>query len=168
VTARVFIGMGSNLGERAFNLRKASELLAMVPSTKVIRSSSVYETSPVGLPDQPRFLNAVIELMTSLTARDLLKELKKIEKKLGRKRTVRWGPRIIDLDLLLYGDDVIALEELTVPHPGLSERKFVLVPLAELDPAVVHPVEHETIGVILARCTSTEQVERYQQAHRME
>jgi 2-amino-4-hydroxy-6-hydroxymethyldihydropteridine diphosphokinase len=159
--ARVFIGMGSNLGDRALQLQKAVELVGVMPSTKILRVSSIYETSPVGIPDQPRFLNAVIELSTSIVPLDLLKEVKKIEKELGRTEITRWRPRTIDLDILLYDDDVIVSDELTIPHPRMTERKFVLVPLAEMDPAVLHPVEHKTVGTILARCSSTEDIVRY-------
>jgi 2-amino-4-hydroxy-6-hydroxymethyldihydropteridine diphosphokinase len=163
--ARVFIGMGSNLGDRALQLQKALELIGVMPSTKILRMSSIYETSPVGIPDQPRFLNAVIELSTSMVPVDLLKEMEKIERELGRMEITRWGPRTIDLDILLCDDDVIVSDELTIPHPRMTERKFVLVPLAELDPAVVHPVEHKTVETILARCSSTEDVVWYAPAH---
>jgi 2-amino-4-hydroxy-6-hydroxymethyldihydropteridine diphosphokinase len=163
--ARVFIGMGSNLGDRAVQIRKAVESIGMMPATEIVRMSSIYETSPVGIPDQPRFLNAVIEVSTRLVPRDVLKEVRKIEKELGRTEYRRWGPRTIDLDILLYDNDVIISDELTVPHPRMTERKFVLVPLAELDPAVVHPVEQKTVGMILARCSSMEEVVRYSPTH---
>jgi 2-amino-4-hydroxy-6-hydroxymethyldihydropteridine diphosphokinase len=159
--ARVYIGLGSNLGDRALQIQKAVELIGVMPSTKILRMSSIYETSPVGIPDQPRFLNAVIELSTPMVPRELLAEVKKIEKDLGRSELTRWGPRTIDLDILLCNDDVIVSDELTIPHPRMTERKFVLVPLAELDPAVVHPVEQKTVETILARCLSTEEVVLY-------
>ena len=107
--------------------------------------SSVYETAPVGVTEQPEFLNAVAALETCLPATDLLDVLLNLENKLGRVRTFRWGPRVLDLDLLLYGDAQIMLPSLTVPHPRLRERAFVLVPLAEIAPELVLPGEHKTV-----------------------
>jgi 2-amino-4-hydroxy-6-hydroxymethyldihydropteridine diphosphokinase len=159
--ARVFVGVGSNIGDRSAYLQKALDAIGLLPSTTVIQSSSVYETSPVGNHDQPRFLNAVIELSTSLLPGELLKRLQRIEKDLGRTKTVHWGPRTIDLDILLYDDRVIISKGLTIPHPRLEERRFVLVPLVELDPAVVHPVEHKRMDEILAGCSSVEDVAKY-------
>ncbi len=129
-----FIGLGANLGDRAGSLRDAVRRLAETPGLALGCVSSVYETAAVGVTDQPDFLNAVAEVQTSLTALDLLGVLLDIENKMGRVRTIRWGPRVIDLDLLLYGDAQIALPSLTVPHPRLAERAFVLVPLAEIAP----------------------------------
>ena len=166
--ARAFVGMGSNLGDRSAQLQKALDECRVVHLTTVVRSSSVYETSPVGIHEQPRFLNAVIELSTSLVPLELLKKLKIIEKKLGRTESARWGPRAIDLDILLYDDTVTVSDELTIPHPRMTERKFVLVPLVELDPTVVHPLEHEAVNAILARCSSTERVVKYPVALLME
>ncbi len=159
--ARVFVGIGSNLGDRSALLQQALDDCRMMPLTAVVCSSSVYETSPVGMHEQPQFLNAVIELSTSLVPLELLRQLKIIEKKLGRKDTTRWGPRTIDLDILLYDDSVIESDELTIPHPRMTERKFVLVPLVELDPAVVHPLEQKAVDAILVRCSSTETVVKH-------
>jgi 2-amino-4-hydroxy-6-hydroxymethyldihydropteridine diphosphokinase len=133
-----FIGLGSNLGEREQNLRAA---LDRVSELGRLRSSTVRETDPVGVIDQPKFLNAVAELHTQLPARELLDRLLAIERDLGRDRSVetRWGPRTIDLDLLLFGNDVIDEPSLMVPHPRLAERRFVLEPLYELDPELVLP-----------------------------
>jgi 2-amino-4-hydroxy-6-hydroxymethyldihydropteridine diphosphokinase len=135
---RAYIGLGSNLGDREMALRQA---LAGLEELGAVRVSSVRETEPVGITDQPRFLNAVAELNTELAARDLLDRLLELERTIGRNRTkeTRWGPRTIDLDLLLYGDDVIAEPGLTVPHPRLAEREFVLEPLYELAPDLVLP-----------------------------
>lgn len=135
---RAFVGLGSNLGDREETIRRA---LARLADLGAVRSSSLRETDPVGVTDQPRFLNAAVELETELTARDLLARLLAIERELGRDRAVerRWGPRTIDLDLLLYGDDVIDEPGLAVPHPRLAERRFVLEPLHELDPKLVLP-----------------------------
>jgi 2-amino-4-hydroxy-6-hydroxymethyldihydropteridine diphosphokinase len=142
---RTFIGLGSNLGERESMIRRALDDLARLPSTTLVRASSLYETAPVGDPDQPGFLNAVAKLETGLTARQLLWNLLLIERRLGRVRTRHWGPRVIDLDLLLHGGEVLNQPDLTVPHPELIRRSFVLVPLVELDPLVVHPVTGETM-----------------------
>ena len=133
-----YIGLGSNLGDREGSLRAA---LARLAELGEVRASSFRETDPVGVTDQPRFLNAAAELSTDLTARDLLDALLAIERDLGRDRSreERWGPRTLDLDLLLYGTDVIDEPGLTVPHPRLAERLFVLEPLDELAPALTLP-----------------------------
>jgi 2-amino-4-hydroxy-6-hydroxymethyldihydropteridine diphosphokinase len=133
-----YVGLGSNLGDREDNLRRALERLQELGPLRV---SSIRETDPVGITDQPRFLNAVVELETDLPARELLERLLAIERELGRDRAeeVRWGPRTIDLDLLLYGGETIDEPGLTVPHPRLAEREFVLEPLLELDPQLALP-----------------------------
>ncbi len=151
---RAFVGLGSNLGERETMIRSALEELARLPGTTLARASSLYDTEPVGDTEQPNFLNAVAELETALSARQLLWNLLLVEKRLGRVRTRRWGPRSIDLDLLLYGDEVLDEPGLQVPHPGLLRRSFVLVPLVELDPLVVHPVTGETLLAHLSRLNS--------------
>jgi 2-amino-4-hydroxy-6-hydroxymethyldihydropteridine diphosphokinase len=133
-----YIGLGSNLGDREANLRAALERLAELGALRV---SSLRETDPVGVTDQPRFVNAVAELETDLGAGALLGRLLEIERELGRDRSreERWGPRTIDLDLLLYGNEVLAGPGLTVPHPRLAERRFVLEPLHELAPDLALP-----------------------------
>jgi 2-amino-4-hydroxy-6-hydroxymethyldihydropteridine diphosphokinase len=129
-----YVGLGANLGDREATIRRAAELIG------VRRLSSIRETEPWGYEDQPRFLNSVGELETALTARALLGRLLDVERELGRTRAgPRWGPRTIDLDLLLYGDQRVDEAGLTVPHPRLHERAFVLEPLAELDPALEVP-----------------------------
>ena len=142
---KTYIGLGANLGEREAQIRLALDDLARLPASRLVRASSLYDSEPVGEPDQPNFLNAVAELETELTARQLLWNLLLIERRLGRTRTRRWGPRTIDLDLLLYGPVVIDEPDLQVPHPELTRRSFVLVPLVELDPLLVHPVTGETL-----------------------
>ena len=135
-----YIGIGSNLGERELTIRDALELLAADPELEVEAVSSILETDPVGVVDQPRFLNAAIRLATDLAPRSLLERLLAVETQLGRVRTgERYGPRTIDLDLLLYGDEIVDEPGLRVPHPRLAERRFVLEPLAELDPGLVVP-----------------------------
>jgi 2-amino-4-hydroxy-6-hydroxymethyldihydropteridine diphosphokinase len=142
---KAFIGLGSNLGERETQIRLALDDLARLPGTHLIKASSLYDSEPVGEVDQPNFLNAVAEIDTELTARQLLWNLLLIERRLGRVRTQKWGPRTIDLDLLLYGSLVVDEPDLQVPHPELIRRSFVLVPLVELDPQLVHPVTNETL-----------------------
>jgi 2-amino-4-hydroxy-6-hydroxymethyldihydropteridine diphosphokinase len=127
-----FIGLGSNLGDRLANLHQAIDALAAGPDIAVLRSSRVYETEPIG-PPQPRYLNAVVEVRTSLPARDVLAACLQVEDEMGRERGERWGPRVIDLDLLTYGDERIDEPGLTVPHPRMHERGFVLIPLLELE-----------------------------------
>jgi 2-amino-4-hydroxy-6-hydroxymethyldihydropteridine diphosphokinase len=152
---RAFVGLGSNLGEREAMIRLALEQLAQVPDTTLVRASSLYDTEAVGDTEQPNFLNAVAEVETRLSPRQLLWNLLLIERRLGRVRTRRWGPRTIDLDLLLFGDQVLDEPGLQVPHPELIRRSFVLVPLVELDPLVVHPQTGETMLAHLSRLSGT-------------
>jgi 2-amino-4-hydroxy-6-hydroxymethyldihydropteridine diphosphokinase len=148
---RAFVGLGSNLGDREAQIRLALDALRQVAETRVVRVSSIYDTEPVGEPNQPNFLNAVALIDTQLSARQLLWNLQLIERRLGRVRTQRWGPRSIDLDLLLFGDLVLDEPDLKIPHPELTRRGFVLVPLVELDPLLVHPESGETLLQILSR-----------------
>jgi 2-amino-4-hydroxy-6-hydroxymethyldihydropteridine diphosphokinase len=157
---RVFVGLGSNLGEREAMIRLALDDLARLPETKLVRASSLYDTEPVGDVEQPNFLNAVAQLDTELTARQLLWNLQLVEKRLGRTRTRRYGPRTIDLDLLLYGNLIVEEADLQVPHPELTRRSFVLVPLVELDPLLVHPVTGETLLDHLSRLSTRPPVKR--------
>ena len=138
---RAFVGLGANLGDREATILRALARLKEEPEIRVVRVSTLRETDPVGYVDQPQFLNGVVELETELPARELLTRLLAIERKLGRTRGdgPPLGPRTIDLDLLLYGEDTIAEAGLQVPHPRLHERRFALEPLAELDPSAVIP-----------------------------
>ncbi len=140
MSERVFIGVGSNLGEREIFIEKAISAVSHLPGTKLLRRASLYETEPVGLKEQPQFLNTVIEIETSLHPRELLQALKEVERDLGRQQRERWGPREIDLDILLYGDQILDLPNLRIPHPECHRRAFVLVPLVELAPQLEHPV----------------------------
>jgi len=142
---RAFIGLGSNLGDREAMIRLALDEVARLPGTTVLRASSLYDTEPVGEVDQPNFLNAAALVETELTARQLLWNLMLVERRLGRVRGQRWGPRVIDLDLLFYGSQVLEEPDLRVPHPEVIRRAFVLVPLVEIDPAFVHPETGETL-----------------------
>lgn len=148
---RAFIGLGSNLGDREASVRQALEQLARTPGTTVVRASSLYDTEPVGVADQPNFLNAVAHLETELSPHQLLWNLMLIERRLGRVRAQRWGPRTIDLDLLIYDDLVIDEADLQLPHPEMHKRSFVLVPLVELEPMLIHPVTGETMLSLLQR-----------------
>lgn len=134
-----FLGLGSNLGDRAGNLRRAIELLNAEPGIEVVASSSVWETDPVGGPSQPDYLNAVVRARTDLAPHDLLRACLRAEAALGRVRNVRWGPRTIDIDVLLVDALEIDDADLTVPHPRMTERAFVLLPLLELDPGASLP-----------------------------
>ena len=148
---RAFVGLGSNLGDREGQIRLALDALRHIADTRVVRVSSIYDSEPVGEVHQPNFLNAVAQLDTQLSARQLLWNLQLIERRLGRVRAQRWGPRTIDLDLLLFGDLLLDEPDLKIPHPELTRRAFVLVPLVELDPLLVHPESGETLIQILTR-----------------
>jgi 2-amino-4-hydroxy-6-hydroxymethyldihydropteridine diphosphokinase len=145
-----YIALGSNLGERGRMLRMALDRLDSIQGVRVVKSSSLLENPAVGGPsDSPAFLNAAAELETSLDAMELLDQLLAVEQSLGRHRREKWGPRTIDLDLLLFGEQVIEREGLIVPHPLMHQRRFVLVPLAEIAAGVVHPVLKRTILELL-------------------
>jgi len=145
----VYIALGSNLGDRAENLRLAREQIES-PDLHVLRESSIYETAPRDVEDQPWFLNQVIECETDLFPRQLLMRLQKIERGMGRKRRMAKGPREIDLDILLFGNVVMKAPELEIPHPRMAERRFVLEPLSELAPEKKHPGTRRTMREMLA------------------
>lgn len=153
-----YIAIGSNQGNALENCRRAVEELGSDRRNRLIRCSSFYRTEPVGKKDQPWFVNAVIELDTSMSARELLGFLLSTEEKMGRIRGERWGPRVIDLDLLFYGGEELGEEGLQVPHPRLHGRKFVLVPLKEIAPDLKHPVLKKSISEILAELKGGEEV----------
>ncbi len=148
VPTTVYLGLGSNLGDRMRNLTLAVERLSQ--KVDVAGISSIYETKPFGYEDQPLFLNAVVAAVTELAPAELLDFVKQIEGYLGRKPAFRNAPRPIDIDILLYGDLVIQTSDLTIPHPGIAERAFVLVPLAEIAYEIVHPVDKRRVGDLLA------------------
>ena len=135
-----YVGLGSNLQGPVKQLEKTFEELNAIPVTRLMKQSSLYRSEPFGGVEQPDFVNAVAALLTQLSAQDLLRELQRIENERGRERgDVRWGPRILDLDLLVYSDQVIDELDLSVPHPGISERNFVLLPLGEIAPKLTIP-----------------------------
>ena len=142
-----YLGLGSNLGDRLKNLQDASELLVTLDDgVRVLRSSNVYETEPWGLADQPKFLNSVLEIAAAVSPERLLELAKRVEQTLGREWSPRYGPRLIDVDVLLYGDITMDTPDLQIPHPRMEQRAFVLAPLAELAAAIVHPLWGFTIG----------------------
>ncbi len=144
---RVFIGLGANMGGREENIRRTLALIEDTGTASVVRISGLVKTEPVGgPPGQPQFINAAAELDTDLEPEELLVALKSIERRLGRLDRERWGPREIDVDILLYDDVVMTSPTLEIPHPRMLERSFVLVPLSEIAPGVVHPVSGRSIG----------------------
>ncbi|MCM2333684.1 MAG: 2-amino-4-hydroxy-6-hydroxymethyldihydropteridine diphosphokinase [Anaeromyxobacteraceae bacterium] len=145
---RAYVGVGTNLGDRWAHLALAARALAAAPRVALLRASRVLDTAPLG-PPQPRFLNAALELETALTPRQLLALLQGIEREALRRPSVRWGPRSLDLDLLLVGGLTVAERGLQVPHPGLAARRFVLQPLAELAPTLVVPGTGSTVAALL-------------------
>jgi 2-amino-4-hydroxy-6-hydroxymethyldihydropteridine diphosphokinase len=162
---RAFIGIGTNLGDRAANYREAIQRIASLPGTHVVRQSSIYETEPVGEVKGP-FLNGVVEIETEMAADALMRRLLAIERIMGRRRTggrkpvrrTKHRPRIIDLDLLFFNQQIAETRALTVPHPRLHERRFVLAPMAELAPALIHPKLNASISDLLAGLKSPHRV----------
>ena len=153
-----YIGIGSNLGDSLQNCRKAIARVASGPGNRLIRCSPFYSTEPVGEKDQNWFVNAVAAVETNLSSRDYLDFLLSVEKEMGRERKEPWGPRVIDLDLLFYGDEMIDEEGLKIPHPRLQERRFVLVPLNDIAPDWLHPRLHKTVSQMLAELRGKEKV----------
>ena len=148
---RAYIGIGSNLGDRKANALEAVDRVSKLPTTRVVRASSLYESEPLG-DAKTWFVNSVIEIETDFPPDELLKRLKAIEKAMGRKRVKgkRWGSRVIDLDILLCDQEVVEKRTLKVPHPEMHKRRFVLMPLAELAPHVVHPQLGHSVSALLA------------------
>lgn len=155
---RAFIGLGSNMGDRYDYLMQAIKLLDSHPKIKIVNISSVYETDPVGYTDQNLFLNMVIEAETDLSAEELLESCMKIETTLGRKREIRWGPRTLDLDILLFNNENIETENLVVPHPRMFERAFVIVPLLEICPSIPYPKKNNPLVLSLNQLPTIEGV----------
>jgi 2-amino-4-hydroxy-6-hydroxymethyldihydropteridine diphosphokinase len=152
---RAYLGLGSNLGDRQGNIDEAIRRLEATEGIAVTRRSSTLDTAPVGGPEQPRYLNAACEVETALSPHELLRAALRIERQMGRRRTVRWGPRIIDIDILLFGELIIEDADLVVPHPRLAERGFVLAPLAEIAPKLRHPATGEAIEAMFQAIRKT-------------
>jgi 2-amino-4-hydroxy-6-hydroxymethyldihydropteridine diphosphokinase len=163
VAERVFIGLGSNLGDREAFIQKAMAQLAKTPSIELVRCATLYETEPVGHEDQPWFLNTVVEIRTELSPLLLLERLKALERQLGRHAREPESPREIDLDLLLYGDRVLDEPHLMIPHLQMHRRRFVLVPLVELAPDVIHPVYGKTMVDLLEALCDRKGVYHYEE-----
>lgn len=157
------MGLGSNVGCREEQLARAVEALAATPGIELLRRASLYETEPVGVEDQPWFLNTAVEIATELSPLELLRACKGIEHRLGRRERERWGPREIDIDLLLYNGLVLEDHEhgLILPHPELHRRRFVLVPLVELAPEFIHPLLKKPLSQLLAELRDEKRVFRY-------
>jgi 2-amino-4-hydroxy-6-hydroxymethyldihydropteridine diphosphokinase len=145
----VYIGLGSNLGKRLDYIKKAIDLISELNSTSIDAISNIYESEPYGNVDQPKFLNCVLKLNTTIEPLDLLIKLKNIEKNMGRKKTKKWSPRVIDIDILLYNNLTMDSLELKIPHPDLLNRDFVIKPLLELDKNIVHPVKNKKISELV-------------------
>lgn len=141
----VYIAFGSNLGDRSDNINKAIELINRSGHTNIVKTSSLYETKPVGYVEQDNFINGALQVKTLLSPKQIIAFLLDVEKKLKRERIVRWGPRTIDLDVLLYDDCVTSFEEIIIPHPRMHERMFVLEPLCDIAPNLVHPLINKRI-----------------------
>jgi len=155
----IYLSLGSNVGDRGANLRAAVAALEGA-GVRVRRVSSLYETEPVDFLEQPWFLNCVLEGETDAPAQTLLKELRRIEARMGSKKLVAKGPRLLDVDILLYGDETLDTPELQVPHPRMKERRFVLEPLAEIAPELQHPSWSGTVSDLLARTQDRSEVRR--------
>ena len=155
-----YIGIGSNLGDKVSQCEEAISDILKADRHKLLARSSLFKTKPIGYTSQDWFINAVIKIETDLDPFELLQNLKGIESLLGRKETVRWGPRTIDLDILFFDEKEIQTDELQIPHPRLQERQFVLIPLAEIDRHLIHPVLKKSIGDLLRNITEDQGVEK--------
>ena len=161
VTHQVFVGVGSNIGDRKQNFHEALERLTKLPDTKVIRESSLYESEPLG-DSKDWYVNAAIQIETRFKPDILLEKLKNIERAMGRKKVKkRWGSRVIDLDILLYDGLVVRKKNLRIPHPEMPNRKFVLLPLSEIGPQIVHPELGVTISELLINVKDSKKIHLY-------
>jgi len=156
---QIYLSLGSNIGDRAANIARALEGLSR-RGVRITRESSTYETEPVEFREQDWFLNSVAEARTDLSPPELMNAILAVERTLGRERRIPKGPRIIDIDILLYGDEVIRTPEVEIPHPRMAARRFVLVPLAEIAPDAMHPVLQKTVTQLLTQTSDRSAVDR--------
>ena len=156
---KVVLILGSNVGERIHQLQKAMHEINRLLG-KPIQQSSIYETAAWGYTNQGKFLNQVIVILSDLSADEIMNKILVIEEELGRKRTIKWEPRIIDIDILFFNDEIICTKELVIPHPNLHERKFTLIPLEELMPGYIHPVLKKSISDLLLEINDTLDVKK--------
>jgi 2-amino-4-hydroxy-6-hydroxymethyldihydropteridine diphosphokinase len=157
----VYLLIGGNMGDRLKNLSESTKCIEKEVGA-ILKKSSIYETAAWGVTDQPSFLNQVLFVSTKLSAEDVLKTILSIEEKMGRKRVEKMGPRTIDIDILFYNDEIISLPNLSVPHPHIANRRFVLAPLAEIAPVLFHPVLQKNITELLKVCPDTLEVNIFQ------
>jgi 2-amino-4-hydroxy-6-hydroxymethyldihydropteridine diphosphokinase len=160
MTREIYLLLGSNLDDREKNLLLAIKKINEQTGT-VLSVSSLYKTQPWGISDQPEFLNQVIEIESDHSPRQMLQKLQSIETEIGRKTTVRWGSRVIDIDILFFGDDIVSEKDLIIPHPEISGRRFTLLPLSEIAPGYLHPLLLKTCEQLLDECTDPLRVELY-------
>lgn len=153
---RVYLSLGSNIGDKRKNLLEAIRKIGELENTEVVKSSTILETEPFGYLEQDNFLNACLEIKTLMTAQEFLKLILQIELDMGRVREIKWGPRIIDIDMLFYDKEVIEEDNLAVPHPWICEREFVLDPLSEIAPNYIHPLEKKTITMLARKLKERE------------
>jgi 2-amino-4-hydroxy-6-hydroxymethyldihydropteridine diphosphokinase len=155
-----YIGIGSNVGDKTYQCKRAISEILKIDRHKLLAESSLFKTKPIGYVSQDWFVNGVIKIETEMEPLELLQMLKTIELQLGRKRTFRWGPRSIDLDILFFDDEEVRTKELQIPHPRLHERQFVLIPLVEIDRNLLHPVLKKTVGNLLEELEEDQGVEK--------
>lgn len=153
---RVYLSLGSNIGNKRKNLLEAIRKIGELENTEVVKSSTILETEPFGYLEQDNFLNTCLEVKTLMTAQEFLKEILQIELDMGRVREIKWGPRIIDIDILFYDKEIIEEDNLAVPHPWICEREFVLDPLSEIAPNYIHPLEKKTITMLARKLRERE------------
>lgn len=158
-----YLSIGSNMGDREAYLKAAIKKLNHHPNIRVVKQSSIYETDPVGYTDQNMFLNMVVKVVTNLTPFELLSYIQQIENECGRKREIKWGPRTLDLDILLYNYENIETEQLFVPHPRMTERSFVLIPLFEIEPHLQLPQQRKPLSVFINQLKDKEGVRVWKQ-----